>query len=68
MNMKKNNAIALNKRAIGEITYCQRVYDTHRDTKYWDASAEISVDGNKYYGKVNVNSHMWFNICKISFF
>lgn len=47
------------KSAVGEITYCQRVYDTHRDTKYWDASVEFSIDGNKYYGKVNVTSHKY---------
>lgn len=47
------------KRTIGEITYCQRVYDTHRDTRYWDATAKFSVDGNEYSGYVNVTSHKY---------
>ena len=47
------------KETIGEITYCSRVYDTHRDSKYWDASAKFSVDGNEYYGYVNVTSHKY---------
>ncbi len=47
------------KRAIGEITYCERVYDTYRDIKYWNASAKFSVDGNEYSGYVNVTSHKY---------
>jgi len=47
------------KRTIGEITYCERVYDTDRDTRYWDASAKFFVDGNEYSGHVNVTSHKY---------
>lgn len=45
------------KRTIGEITYCQRVHDTHNNTHYWNASAKFSVDGNEYSGYVNVTTH-----------
>ena len=47
------------KRTIGEITYCERVYDTHRDTSYWNASAKFFVDGKEYSGYVNVTSHKY---------
>lgn len=47
------------KRVIGEITYCQKVYDIHRDTSYWDARAKFVVAGNEYYGNVNVSSHKY---------
>ena len=33
------------KRTIGEITYCQKVYDTHDYSNYWDAAAIFSVNG-----------------------
>lgn len=45
------------KRTIGEITYCQKVYDTHDNSNYWDAAAKFSVNGQQYYGYVNVSSH-----------
>jgi len=47
------------KETIGEITYCSRVYDTHRDTKYWNATAKFLVDGNEYSGSVNVTTHKY---------
>ncbi len=47
------------KETTGEITYCSRVYDTHNNTSYWDASVKFMVDGNEYYGYVNVNSHKY---------
>ena len=47
------------KRTIGEITYCKRVYDTHRNTRYWNASAKFFVDGKEYSGYVNVTSHKY---------
>ena len=47
------------KRTIGEITYCERVYDTHRDTRYWTASAKFFVDGKEYSGHVDVTSHKY---------
>lgn len=47
------------KSTIGEITYCERVYDTHRDTRYWNASAKFLVDGKEYSGHVDVTSHKY---------
>lgn len=47
------------KETIGEITYCSRVYDRHRDSNYWMASAKFFVDGNEYYGNVNVTSYKY---------
>lgn len=38
------------EKVMGEITYCQRIYDTHRNTSYWKASAKFFVDGNEYSG------------------
>lgn len=47
------------KETIGEIIHCSRVYDTHRDEKYWSASAKFSVEGKEYNGYVNVTSHKY---------
>ncbi len=47
------------KKTIGEITYCQRVYEAHGDSRYWKASAKFFVDGNEYSGRVNVTSHKY---------
>lgn len=45
------------KETIGEITHCSRVYSTHENENYWDASAKFSVEGKEYQGNVNVTSH-----------
>lgn len=47
------------KETTGEITHCSRVYNMQENTRYWNASAKFFVDGNEYYGHINVNSHKY---------